>query len=404
MSFLLATALSRSALGQTEPPPPQPEDPGAAAKLEGFEVEAEGGHALRVGGLIQGDGRFFLTGSGTDSFLVRRARVDVTGKLARYFELRVHPDFAGSRVVLLDAFVNLHFIDEVQLRLGKGKPPFGLEHLQTPRDFLFPELGLPSLLLPNRDAGALLHGKLLDGAVLWGVGVFNGTPDGTVGEEDENDEKDVVARVFVHPFEPWKIPVAEGFGVGLAVTTGDQSGATAVHRTPGRQIFFAYPDTTLADGRRVRVSPQANFYFGPVGVFGEVVRTRERVSDGVEPAVVTSTAWQVAGSVVIGGTPAYGGTRVDAALDPERGTFGALELALRYGALEIDDEPFDDGLISRDASAAAARSFGAAVSWWFTGGARAHLAFDRTSFDGGAPGGADRSTEGVLVSRLSVGF
>jgi phosphate-selective porin OprO/OprP len=382
----------------------QAEDPKAAARLEGFELEADGGHALRVGGLIQGDGRFFLDGTGTDTFVVRRARIDVSGKLARYFELRVHPEFAGTRVVLLDAYANLHFVDEIQFRLGKGKPPFGLEHLQTPRDFLFPELGLPSLLLPNRDVGALLHGKLFDGAVLWGAGVFNGTPDGTVGEEDENDAKDVVARVFVQPFKPWKVPVAEGFGAGFAVTTGDQDGATAVHRTPGRQIVFAYPDTTLANGNRVRFSPQANWYFGPVGVFGELVRTREWVSDGVEPAVVTSTAWQVAGSVVIGGTPAYGGTRVDAALDPEAGTFGAVELSLRYGELAIDDEPFDDGLISRDESVEGVRSFGAAVSWWFTGGARAHVAFDRTTFEGGAPGGANRPAESVLVTRLSVGF
>lgn len=401
---LLGAVMPITALAQPapEPPPPEPKGP---QKFDGFKIDVPGGHGVRVGGLIQGDGRFFLESdeSGTDTFLVRRARIDLTGKLARYFELRVHPDFAGSRIVLLDAYVNVHLVDWLQLRLGKGKVPFGLELLQSPKDFMFPELGLPSLLVPNRDVGAMLHGKVLDGAIHWAAGVFNGVPDGASGDEDVNDDKDLAARVFVQPFKPAKIPVAEGLGLGIAATWGEQTGALPLHRTPGRQTFFEYLDTAQADGPRTRFSPQAWFYYGPAGVLGEYVRTREEVSDGAARAIVTSSAWQVVGSVVIGGTPAYDGTRLDAPLDPERGTFGAVELAARYGELRLDDEPFDDGLALADASAQRARSYGLAASWWFAPGTRAHVAYDRTHFTRGDASG-DRAIEGVLVTRLQVGF
>lgn len=408
-ALLPAVALAQPETVEPEPPPHPPEPAESQPKepeFSGFEIEVEGGHSARIGGLVQADGRFFLEGddSGTDTFVARRARLDLNGKIARYFEVRLHPELAGSRLVLLDAYVNLHFVDWLQLRLGKTKTPFGLELLRSPSDFAFPELGVPSLLVPNRDVGAMLHGKLFGNAVQWAAGVFNGVPDGANGDEDENDDKDVALRLFVRPFAPLKVPVAEGLGVGIATTFGEQSGALPAHRTPGRQTFFQYTTTSRADGTRTRVSPQAYFHHGPVGVLGEYVRTREHVSDDTGTrAIVTSSAWQVVGSVVIGGGAGYGGTEIDQVLDPERGTWGAVELAARYGEIDVDDEPFEDGLVSADASARRAKSYGAAVSWWFAPATRALVAYDRTQFTGGASFGS-RTEEGVLVTRLQVGF
>jgi phosphate-selective porin OprO/OprP len=302
---------------------------------------------------------------------------------------------------LLDAYGNVRLIEEVQLQVGKMKSPVGLEYLQSPTDLLFPEFGLPSLLVPQRDVGFYVHGDILKGTVGYQLGAFNGVADGTNGELDENASKDWEGRLFLHPFKPLKLPLLEGLGVGVAGTIGEQAGALPSFRTPGRETFFAYVDTAAALGSRTRLSPQAYWYFGPVGIFGEYVRSEQSVTNGTQGHDVVSQAFQVAGSFVLGGRPSYKGTKVDAPLDPFARTWGALELAARYGWLGVEDDAFDLGLADPATSARDARSFGVSLSWWFLKGTRAALSYDHTLFEGGA-GSGDREAESVLVARLQT--
>lgn len=369
----------------------------------GARTDDEPDYSLKVGGLLEADGRFFPHGGGADTFLIRRARVDLRATLAKYFSVRLLPELAGSKLTLLDAFGNVAFIKEIQLQVGKMKSPIGLEFLQPLQNVLCPELGLPSLLVPNRDVGVTLQGELLGGALSYAVGVFNGVADGVNGDEDENDAKDVEGRVFVKPFVTTGIDALTGLGAGIAGSFGDQAGALPSRSTPGRQRFFSYSDTAKADGSRTRFSPQAYYYLGHVGLLGEYVRNTQGVSAVSTTTVVTSVAWQIWGSLVLGGKPDYIGTKVDSPLDPKAGAWGAVELAARYGELRIGGNAFETGLADRTVSAQAAKNIGVAISWWFLAGTRALVGFDQTSFDGGAAGGR-RVTERVVVGRLQVGI
>lgn len=374
----------------------------ARAPFKGFVIGSDDGdYSLKLGGLVQADGRFFLGGDGTDTFVARRARIDLRATLGKYFSLRLHPELAGSSITLLDAYATVAFVDEIELQVGKMKSPIGLELLQSPRDMPFPERGLPSLLVPNRDVGAVLQGELFDGVVAYAAGVFNGVPDGANGDADETDEKDLEGRVFLRPLVPTGVDALAGLGVGVGASVGDQAGALPAYRTPGRQTFFAYADTSTAAGSRARLSPQGYYYYGPIGLLGEYVRSTQDVSIGANTTELTSSAWQVLGSVVLGGKAGYKGVKVKAPLDPVAGTWGALELALRYGELHVDQDAFDDGFSDPTASARVAKNLGAAVSWWFLNGSRALVAFDRTSFTGGGSAG-NRETESVLIARLQV--
>ncbi len=391
----------QAAAEKLEPPAPKPAEPQA---FKGFVIQSEDERfQLKLGGFVQADARFFTESAGDpkNTFAVRRARLELRGTLAKYFELRIHPELAESKLTLLDAFGNVHFVDEVQLQVGKMKSPVGLEYLQSPTDLLFPEFGLPTLLVPQRDVGTYLHGDILKGTVAYQLGAFNGVADGTNGDLDENAEKDWEGRVFLHPFKPLKLPALEGFGIGVAGTVGEQDGVLPGFRTPGREAFFAYAETAVALGDRTRVSPQAYYYFGPVGVLGEYVRSEQTVTDGVATADIVSEAWQVAGSFVLGGSPSYKGAKVQAPLDPFAGGWGALELGARYGWLGVEDDAFDLGFADPQVSARSVRSFGVSASWWFVKGTRAVLSYDHTRFEDGAPA-ADRETEEVLVARLQV--
>lgn len=412
-SVAITLLLPRSGYGQglpdekrTAPPSAQPAAAPVGSAFRGFEIGDGGGDwSLTLSALVQADGRFFLdvTEPG-DTFLVRRARLDLRATVARFFKLRLQPEFAGSRLSLLDAYVNVGLLPEIELQAGKMKAPIGLELLQSTGANLFAEVGLPSLLVPNRDVGVVLQGKLMAGALEYQAGAFNGSPDGASIEEDTSSDKDFEGRVFVRPFVPAGIEALSGLGLGVAGSHGDQRGGAAMAlRTPGRQVFFAYGDTVTARGHRTRVSPQGYYYLGPVGLLGEYVRSTEHVAADATRRGVTTTAWQAVGSFVLGGTADYKGAKVSEPLDPEHGTWGAIEVAARYGRLEVDEDAFAAGLADAETTSRAAENFGAAASWWFVAGSRLQLAFDHTAFQD-APGGSAHPEENVLVTRLQVGL
>lgn len=376
---------------------------GAPQEFKGFRVSSEdGAHSLKLGGLVQADGRLFLV-EGTDVFVIRRARLDVRAKVGKFFGFRLQPELAGAAPSLLDAYASVAFLDEVVLQMGKMKSPLGLELLQSPRDFVFPELGLPSLLVPNRDVGALLQGDLWGEVLSYAIGIFNGVPDGASGDTDEIDAKDVEGRLFLRPFVKTTSELLRGFGAGVAGSYGKQLGALPSHRTPGRATFFTYGDTAEAEGPRSRISPQAYYYAGSCGVLAEYVRTVETITDGTGRTEIESSAWQVVGSFVVGGKAGYQGARVGNPVDPAHGAWGALEVGARYGEIELDRRVFTGGFSERATSARSARNLGAVLSWWFLNGTRALVAFDRTAFRGGAVDG-NREAENVVVGRLQVAF
>src|SRR6266481_8099029 len=136
------------------------------AGAEGFSISsAKGDYKLNFGGIVQGDGRFFTSGSDKNvgsSFFLNRVRPIITGTLFKYYDFNITPDFGQGRVVLQDAFLNVTYFPQAQFQAGKYKAPFDLERLQSDRDLLFSERGETINLVPNRDTGGEVHGDLFD--------------------------------------------------------------------------------------------------------------------------------------------------------------------------------------------------------------------------------------------------
>jgi phosphate-selective porin OprO/OprP len=367
-------------------------------------LSADGAHRVRFAGLLQADLRAFFADSGVTTFAVRRARPILEGHAYRYVEFRLQTDLAGGRLQLLDAYANLHFIDEVQLLVGKAKGPIVLERLQSPQNITFAERAFPTQLGPNRDVGAKLHGKVFGGAIEWAVGVYNGVPNGQSGDLDTNDAKDVEARLFLLPHEAFDVSSFE-IGLGAAGAVGNQQSALPAYVTSGQQPFFAYGSAATAFGRRTILTPQGYAYFGPLGLMSELVRVREHiVSTSGATGTVGSTAFQIAGSVVVGGKPSYKGVKVARPVGSHDGGFGAFELSLRYHSLRIGDLAYRRGFANRVTAAALARAFTIGGSWHLADGQRALINYERTTFRGGAENGGNRKPESVLITRLQAYF
>ena len=386
---------------------------------DAFILRSENGaNSLRLRGLVQVDSVFFHGDAllpGTDTTLVRRARPIVEATVGRIFDFRLTPDFGQGKTVLFDAYVEARFHPLLRVRAGKFRPPVGLERLQSAADTTFITRAAPTLLVPNRDVGVQVHGTVGDDVLTWAIMGSNGTPDGGSVDADTNDGKDLSARVFAHPFRGHGPPALEGLGVGIAGTRGSALGTapspgTPVFRSPGDLTFFSLRSdgseagSAVVDGRRTRWVPQAYWYAGRFGAMAEYVSSTFDVRLATQTARLTNRAWQVACTVLLTDDRAsYRGMAPKRPFEIGASGKGAVALAVRYSRLDVDDLSFP---VFADPARSARRGIESAigVSWWMTGNVRVMLNYDRTAFDGGAPGGGDRETETVVLTRFQISF
>ena len=388
-----------------------------ASSKDGFSIKsADGKFAVRLKGLVQADGRFYLSDSAvpvTNTFFIRRARPILEATVGKYLEFRVQPDFGQGTTVLFDAYADVKIAPAFAVRAGKFKPAVDLERYQSASDIVFAERALATNLAPNRDVGLQLSGDLGSGAFTWQAGVFNGVPDLGNGDGDVSDAKDFAGRVF---FQPFKTGTLGGLGVGVAGTTGLERGtaaapALASYRTPGQQTWFRYASSTttpannvFANGRRARLAPQAYLYTGPLGLHAEYIQSWQAVSRaGAATVKLKHTAWETTGSFFLTGEKnSFKSATPRKAFDPKAGTFGALELAARYSELSIDDATFPT-FASPASTPSKAKAWAVGVNWYLARAIKVVVDYEHTTFTGGTAAG-DREAENFVVTRVQYSF
>jgi phosphate-selective porin OprO and OprP len=392
--------------------------PVVTASRDGLAVRSpDNAFSFRLRGYVQSDARFFgangTVAPGPSTFLLRRVRPILEATAYKYFGLRLMPDFGNGQVVLYDAYAEAKPSAALNLRVGKFKPPIGLERLQSATDVRFVERGLPTNLVPNRDVGIQLYGDLAAARVQYQLGAFDGAPDAATADGDVSTGKDVSGRVFFRPFAT--IASAPDLGFGVAGSSGTEQGtltATGLgaYRTTGQLALFRYradgtaENTVLAEGRRTRVSPQGYLYVGPVGVLAEYARVTHNVRRATNVAALTNQAWQLSGGwVLTGERESYAGVSPDHPLDGSKaGGLGALELVARYGVLTTDANAFPT-YADPATQARRARAAGVGLNWRLTRGLLFAADYERTQLEG--PGAAVvRSTEHAVLTRLQLGF
>lgn len=373
---------------------------------------AADGVELKLRALVQADSRTWLGDDRVpqnDGFLLRRVRPTLEGSFGPLVAFRLTPEFAGDSASLVDAYVDLRFDPRATVRLGKVKGPVGLERLQSANAITFVERGFPTELAPNRDLGVQLQGDLAGGALQYVAGLYNGAPDGRDAPSTNADaEYEYAGRLFWEPFREaangWS-----GLGIGLAGSHGDRTGSgsnvLARYRTPGQVVFFNYRTPVAADGTHSRFSPQGTFHRGPFGLLAEYIESSQTLRSGSVRTRLDHRAWQLAASWVLTGEDASfrGVARPDRPLTGDGGGFGAVEVAARIGALEIDEDAFPL-FADPAASARRARTWTVGVNWILTQNFKLVANYTQAVFDGGALAAADRETEKTFFTRAQFAF
>jgi phosphate-selective porin OprO/OprP len=407
----------------------------------GFGVaSASGDFSLQLKGVLQVDSRrYFDDGDivGNDGFLVRRARPILQGTLYRDFDFLFVPDFGGSSPQIFDAYVNYRYQPWLQLRAGKFKTPIGLEQLQSDVNTLFNERSLVTDLVPNRDIGCQLWGDIAGGVVSYQAAMLDGVGDARNNTINAgfNDSPEFAGRLFALPFKNTELKGLQGLGIGVAGSYGFVSsnnpaglpgttgGTLPGYATVGQQQFFAYNPpvgTVVADGNHWRFSPQAYYYYGPLGLMAEYAISNQRVTRTgtlVVPALsenLQNTAWQVAASWVLTGEDAsFNGVVPQRPFDLANGQWGAFQIVGRYTALDIDDDAFPI-FSNPNFSASSASGWSAGINWYLNRNVRLNASYSYTTFTGGggagigggtvAPAIVARQPEQVLFTRIQLSF
>ena len=387
-----------------------PANPAPAAGFQdGFFIQtADGENRLTIGAIANIDGRFPLDDEplATNTFTVRRLRPVFFGRVGRYFEFRVMPDFGNGTAVIQDAFFDFRLSSRFRIRAGKDKAPIGYEMLILVPRLPFPERSLASSLVPNRDVGLQALGEIAGGRVSYAAGVFNGVPDGgtSTADVDTNGAKDVAGRIVVRPFQsqPASTSRLEGLGFHIGGSTGRQSGALPTFRTSVQQPYFSYLQGATTSGTRNRITPAVFYYRRSFGAFAEYMRSTQVVARNGLETDVSNRAWDVTASYLLTGETATTGImRPKEDFDPGAGHWGAFQIAIRYAALTVDRAAFDAGLAASGASREA-RAVGIAANWYPTAYVRYAVTLERTTFDGSGASSVRGQT--AVVARGQIAF
>jgi phosphate-selective porin OprO/OprP len=309
-----------------------------------FIRSADGRFETQITGYGQLDYRGYGAGNHPpNTLLIRRARLSAEGRVARYFDFKVEGDFADTTSTLLrDFYVNVHRIDEFQLRFGQFKEPFSQEELRSDVYQDFVERSLVNNLAPSRSPGLMASGLINKGVLEYQIGTFNGK--GLLALNNNNTPESVVRLRFA----PWKNSGGfwgKGFAFGGAYAQGRSFGATSVRgQTESRSFTYFTPDTI--NGKVTRANGEMTWTLGPATIRAEYDQTNQARDNlgtlGSNLPGVVAKGYMAQATYLLTGEPKPDSGPVVPNHDlfgdeANRAGWGAWELKFRFADLQISD-------------------------------------------------------------------
>ncbi|HEX3868909.1 MAG TPA: porin, partial [Pirellulales bacterium] len=252
---------------------------------DGVNVQSEDGYfTLTFHNLTQVDYRDFSPSGDPlhDSFLVPRQRWYLVGNVSPYARYYTVINRGYGSLDLLDAFVDLNFghvdPDKFELRVGRMKTPYTYEYIKMAEtDLIAAERSVfVGNLAPNRQIGAMGHGKVLDERFEYALGVFNGPRRSFV---DYNDSKDLFTFINTKPFLNTNSEFLKQLNLGGSFNYGNEHNplqpaalTTANDQSPSAAVqsvsptFLTFNNNVFEDGPRMQWSGDVAWYYRSLGI------------------------------------------------------------------------------------------------------------------------------------------
>jgi phosphate-selective porin OprO/OprP len=326
-----------------------------------------------------------------NSFFIRQARLEANFTWYKEFTGKVQYDIptgtynqatgaiSSTTGTLRDAFVAWHRWKEFSVRVGQFFEPLSQEDVSSTRFIDFIERSVMNRLLPGREIGLAVYGSLLEDKLAYEVMACNGNAllnDQGRSVNDGNDEKELAARFYVFPLEGLRLGAAASFGQADDLAAGGFDLVTT-------ELSVMWLDGQVGpvfDGTRRRYVINASYATGPFSLRGELFFREDELSGSAESAL-ESMGYYIYGTWLLTGEKKTPEARVvPAQAFLEGGGIGAVELAIRFAHVEVDNAE-DAGLIPAAGSAQKVNVVTVGVNWWPVKYVRVSLNFVHEMYD-----------------------
>jgi len=307
----------------------------------------DGSASLKVGGRIMLDNAFFSDDSAAeDGTEFRRTRLMLSGKV-NDFEWKTQYDFAshkgGIGPAFKDVYVGLGGVPYAgALRAGHFKEPFGLEELTSSKYITFMERSLTSAFAPSRNVGVMAHRALEGGTLAYGV--FRTTND--LGFNTGDGDYSVTGR-YTRAINTEGGSLIHLGGALSSRSTNSLSLNPRASAHLGPKVATGNPGdlagTVAGVDGEFRYGVEAAWVKGSLSLQGEFMGSSVSATNNA-----TYTGWYLMGSYFLTGEsrPYDSKKGIFKRVKPAREfawgeSWGATELAVRYGSINYED--FTDG-------------------------------------------------------------
>ncbi|MBX6314553.1 MAG: porin, partial [Isosphaeraceae bacterium] len=337
---------------------------------EGFQIESDSQELqLKVRAEFQADDRIYNRDMNPvqSGFYLPRTRFYFQGYFTRPLEYQISFQEGYGSFAPLNVFLNLHYDDRIQLRVGRFKAPYTYEWYRL-NNWRF--IGMERSLFPlnfglNRMLGLMGWGELFEKRLEYAVGVFDGPRNSF---QDYNSAKDIIS--FFN-FKPWQ--TREGFflqnlNLGGSVDYGYQNNplTPAALRTSanasssginsGNPVdnaavpFLAFNSDVRERGLRALWELHAAYYYkglSLIGAWDSGFDSYALNAPNSRPVALPLNGWFVQAAYLLTGE-----TVMDRAvyepirrfdLRPGKFGLGAWEVHGRYSELDIGRQVFTSG-------------------------------------------------------------
>jgi phosphate-selective porin OprO/OprP len=340
-------AASGAAPGASQTPSKAYDKAGLVAGWDGnhaFLRSADGSFETFLTGYGQLDFRGYAAGSHPpNTFLVRRARLSLEGKLFRYFDYKVEGDFADTTSTLLrDGWVRIHRIDEFQVTAGQFRVPFSQEEIRPDNVQDFVERSIVNSLAPSRSPGIMVSGAVAAGAFEYQLGAFNGK--GLLANNNNGTPENAL-RLRVSPWKATDIFLLKGLAFGGAFTVGRNVNAQSLRGLTESRSFIYFAAEPV-NGKLTRTNGELTWLLGPAAIraeYDQVNQARDNLgSKGTNLPGVVAKGYTAQFTYLLTGE-----NKLEAgSVEPRHNLFsneggktglGAWELKARYASLQFSD-------------------------------------------------------------------
>ncbi len=334
----------------------------------GFELKtADDEFVAQWHNLTQFDGRFYVA-QGTsqvpvkDTFVIPREWWMLSGRITKPYEYFISFQNVFDTINMLDVFLNIHYDDRLQFKLGRYKTPFTYEFYSEPiQGLINPERSLFfNNFALNRSVGMMAWGRLFNttAPLDYAAGIFNGARNSYI---DTNDAKNFLAYVNWRPFALLEDSPLENLVFGGSVMAGTQTNnpvpgtlRTQV-ATTGNSIvgvpFLTFNSNVRESGPRAFWDLHAAWYYRHLSLIAEWQSGYQDYALAASLAqhnrIGVDSFYVQAGYFITGET--VSGRNVVKPIrnfDVRKGRLGlgAIELTSRFNALNISRNVFSGGL------------------------------------------------------------